>query len=101
MKQGISSWAIRRPIPTLVLFCVLTLAGIAAFLRLPVNANPPVAFPLVSVTVLQPGAAPAEIEAEITRRVENALSGLPSVRHLESTVKASVSSTTVEFQLGT
>ncbi|MDW3683288.1 efflux RND transporter permease subunit [Cupriavidus sp. CV2] len=101
MKQGLSSWAIRRPIPTLVLFCVLTLAGIAAFLRLPVNANPPVSFPLVNVAVIQPGAAPAEIEAEITRRVENALAGLPGVRHVQSTVKAAVSDTIVEFQLGT
>ena len=51
MRQGISSWAIRTPIPTLVLFCVLTIAGVASFLRLPVNANPPVAFPLVSVAI--------------------------------------------------
>ncbi len=101
MKQGLSSWAIRHPIPTVVLFCVLTLAGVMAFLRLPVNANPPVAFPLVSVAVVQPGAAPSEIESEITRRVENALTGLSGVRHIESTAKASESDTTVEFQLGT
>lgn len=101
MKQGLSSWAIRHPVPTIVFFCVLTCAGIGAFLRLPVNANPPVTFPLVNVTITQPGAAPSEIEAEITRRVENALTGLPGVRHLESTAKVSVSDTTVEFQLGT
>ena len=100
-RQSFSSWAIRHPIPTIVLFCVLTIAGIIAFLRLPVNANPPVAFPVVNVTITQPGAAPSEIEAEITRRVENALTGLAGVRHLESTAKASISDTTVEFQLGT
>lgn len=73
MRQGISSWAIRTPIPTLVLFCVLTIAGVASFLRLPVNANPPVAFPLVSVAIAQPGASPSGIETEVTRVVENAL----------------------------
>ncbi|EHP40580.1 AcrB protein [Cupriavidus basilensis OR16] len=96
-----SSWAIRHPIPTLVLFCVLTLAGIAAFLRLPVNANPSVSFPLVSVVIVQTGAAPAEIESSITRRVEDALAGLPGVRHVQSTTRAAVSDTSVEFRLGT
>lgn len=101
MRKGISSWAIRTPIPTLVLFCVLTIAGVASFLRLPVNANPPVAFPLVSVAIAQPGASPSGIETEVTRVVENALAGLPSVRHVQSTIRPSLSETTVEFQLGT
>lgn len=100
MKQGLSAWAIRRPIPTLVLFCVLTLVGIAAFLRLPVNANPSVTFPLVSVVIIQTGAAPTEIESSITRRVEDGLAGLPGVRHVQSTIRAAVSETSVEFQLG-
>lgn len=100
MTHGLSSWAIRRPIPTVVLFCALALAGVMAFMKLPVNANPPVAFPIVSVTIVQPGAAPAEIESDITRRVENALTGLSGVRHIESTIKASSSDTSVEFQFG-
>lgn len=100
MKQGLSAWAIRRPIPTLVMFCVLTLAGIAAFLRLPVNANPSVTFPLVSVVVVQTGAAPAEIESTITRRVEDSLAGLPGVRHVQSSIRSAVSETNVEFHLG-
>lgn len=100
MKQGLSSWAIRHPIPTIVLFCILTITGVVAFMRLPVNANPPVAFPVVNVTITQPGAAPAEIEAEITRRVESALTGLSGVRHITSAIKSSISDTTVEFQLG-
>lgn len=99
MKQGMSSWAIRRPIPTLVLFCVLTLAGIAAFMRLPVNANPSINFPLINVTIVQTGAAPAEIEASITRRVEDTLAALPDVRHVQSTTRAGISETNVEFRL--
>lgn len=100
MKQGLSASAIRHPIPTLVLFCVLTLVGSAAFLRLPVNANPSVAFPLVSVIIAQTGAAPAEIESSITRRVEDGLAGLPGVRHVQSSIRSAVSETTVEFHLG-
>ena len=47
----LSSWAIRRPIPTIVLFLLLTVMGIFSFLRLPVNANPNVSFPIVTVSV--------------------------------------------------
>ncbi|EIU1681226.1 efflux RND transporter permease subunit [Pseudomonas aeruginosa] len=101
MTSGVSAWAIRRPIPTLVLFCVLTLAGIVAFGQLPVNANPSVAFPLVNVTIVQTGATPSEMESSITRRIEDSLAGLPGVRHIQSTIRSAVSETNIEFQLGT
>ena len=52
----LSSWAIRRPIPTIVLFLLLTVMGIFSFLRLPVNANPNVSFPIVTVAVSRAGA---------------------------------------------
>jgi multidrug efflux pump subunit AcrB len=99
MTFGLSSWAIRRPIPTIVLFLVLTLAGISAFIKLPVNANPRVDFPVVTVSVVQAGAAPAELETQVTRRVEGAISGLANIRHVQSTVADGISVTTVEFQL--
>ena len=54
----LSSWAIRRPIPTIVLFLLLTVMGIFSFLRLPVNANPNVSFPIVTVSVSRAGASP-------------------------------------------
>nr|MBP8939550.1 efflux RND transporter permease subunit [Agrobacterium sp.] len=96
----ISSWAIRRPIPTLVLFLLLTLVGIQSFLKLPVNANPRVDFPVVTVSIAQAGAAPAELETQVTRRVEGAISGLAGIRHIQSTIGDGLSTTTVEFQLG-
>ena len=97
---NISSWAIRRPIPTLVLFLLLTLVGIQSFLKLPVNANPRVDFPVVTVSIAQAGAAPAELETQVTRRVEGAISGLAGIRHIQSTIGDGLSTTTVEFQLG-
>ena len=53
MALQISSWAIRRPIPIIVLFFLLTVAGILAFQKLPVNANPNVSFPIVNVSIRQ------------------------------------------------
>ncbi|MDO4904093.1 MAG: efflux RND transporter permease subunit [Lautropia sp.] len=100
MRTGISSWAIRRPIPVIVLFLVLAIAGWHAFSTLPVNANPNVNFPIVNVTIEQPGAAPGELENSVTRKIESAVAGLPGIRHLSSTMMEGQSTTTVEFQLG-
>ncbi len=97
---NISSWAIRRPIPIIVLFLLLTLIGIQSFMKLPVNANPRVDFPIVTVSIVQAGAAPAELETQVTRRVEGAISGLAGIRHIQSTIGDGLSTTTVEFQLG-
>ncbi len=99
MMSNISAWAIRRPIPTVLLFIVLTLMGWASFAKLPINADPNVSFPIVNVTVTRSGAAPAELETQVTRKVESAVAGLAGVRHITSTVEDGVSTTTVEFRL--
>jgi len=100
MSLRLSSWAIRRPIPTLVLFLVLSVGGWLSFLQLPINANPRVEFPVITVLVSQVGAAPTELEHSVTLRVERAVSGLAGIRHITSTVADGISVTTVEFQLG-
>ena len=97
----ISSWAIRHPIPIIVLFTALSLGGVASFLRLPINANPNVNFPIVSVTVTQTGASPTQLESSTTRRIEDAVSGLADVRHVSSTISEGSSTTTVEFAIET
>ena len=100
MNFQMSSWAIRQPIPTLVLFLLLAVVGISAFIDLPINANPRVDFPVVTVAVTLPGAASSELENAVTRRVENAIAGLAGIRHMSSTLSDGTSLTTVEFQLG-
>ncbi|WP_149536562.1 efflux RND transporter permease subunit [Siccirubricoccus phaeus] len=97
---NISAWAIRSPVPTAVLFLLLGLAGLAAWPLLRVNNMPDVDLPVVTVTVAQPGLAPTELEAQVTRRVEDALSGITEVRHIYSTVTDGLSTTIVEFRLG-
>lgn len=100
MTSNISAWAIRKPVPTIVLFLVLTLAGWIAFTKLPINANPNVTFPIVTVAVTQPSAAPSEMETQVTRRVEGAASGIAGVKHIRSSIADGVSTTTVEFKIG-
>lgn len=100
MTSNISAWAIRKPVPVLVLFIVLTLTGWMAFNKLPINANPNVSFPVVNVTVTQASAAPSEMETQVTRRIEGAVSGIAGVKHIRSTIADGVSNTVIDFRLG-
>lgn len=95
----LSSWAIRRPIPTIVLFLLLSVLGAVSFQRLPVNANPNVGFPIINISISRSGAAPEELENAVTRRVESAVAGMAGVRHITSEITDGLSTTTVEFQL--
>jgi multidrug efflux pump subunit AcrB len=99
--RNISAWAIRNPIFPIVLFVVLTFVGIVAFIRLPINLNPDVSFPLVTVSVNQPGAAPTEIESQITQKVDGAVASVGNVRKITSRAIEGNSISIIEFQIGT
>ena len=101
MALPISSWAIKRPLIPIVIFLGLVITGLMSFSRLPVNGMPNVNIPVVNVSVFLPGASPTEIESQITTRVETALAGIGNIKHITSSVNDSVSSTKIEFQLGT
>ena len=96
----ISAWAIQNPIPVAVLFIGLIIAGMIAYAGLPVKQFPNIQFPLVTVTVTQNGAAPAQMETQITRPVEDALAGLSNVEEIQSTVTQGVSTTSINFEMG-
>jgi multidrug efflux pump subunit AcrB len=98
--RNISSWAIKNPIPSLVLFLLLTIMGIGAFFKLPINSNPNIDFPAFTVSVGMPGAAPSEIENQITTRIEGALASIEGVKEISSTVLTGSSNTFVELQIG-
>ena len=67
----LSTWGIRNPIPAIMLFFVLCVAGLWGFHKLPVARFPDIAFPMTVVTVMQPGASPSQLETEVTRKVED------------------------------
>ncbi|MBP6985337.1 MAG: efflux RND transporter permease subunit [Alphaproteobacteria bacterium] len=99
MRMSISTWSIKNPIPPILLFLVLTVAGIYAYIQLPINNMPSIVVPLVSTSVSQPGASAEELESQVTRLVESAVSGLQGVKHVNSTIVEGVSTTVVEFNL--
>ena len=99
--KNISAWAIRHPVSPVVLFVVLFFMGIVAFIRLPINLNPDIAYPLVSVNVSQPGAAPPEIETQILRKVEGAVASVGNVHNITSVAMEGSAVVNIEFQIGT
>jgi len=99
--RNISSWCIRNPVPPIVLFVGLMLAGLIAFSGMQVNNNPDIDFPAAIVSVSQPGAAPNEMETQVTQRVESAIRGVNGVDEINSTVQEGNSQTFVQFQIGT
>ncbi len=99
--NGISAWAIRRPVLPLVLFLAATAMGVVAFLRLPINANPAVDIPTITVSVPLPGGSPSDIEVQVARRVEAVVLALSGVRHATTAVTPGISVTTAEFRIGT
>lgn len=101
MNWNISAWCIRNPIPSIILFLLLSVAGVLSLISLGIEEQPNIDVPWVSVSVSQNGAAPAELETQITRRVEDAVAGVANVKHIRSTLSTGVSSTDIEFELGT
>ncbi len=99
MAWNISGAAIRKPIPPLVLFAVLTLVGLVSFRMLPITRAPNVDIPVVAVTVTQQGAAPAELETQVTKKIEDAVANVTGVKHLTSTVTDGSSQTIIELRL--
>nr|WP_166177883.1 efflux RND transporter permease subunit [Altererythrobacter segetis] len=99
--RNISAWSIRNPIVPIVFFIGLTLAGLVSFSRMDVNNSPDIDFPAVNVSISQPGAAPTEIETQITQKVEAAVRSVNGVDEIQSTASEGNSNTTVTFVIGT
>jgi hydrophobe/amphiphile efflux-1 (HAE1) family protein len=95
------TWSIRNPVPVIVLFVGLTVAGLFAFPRLGVQDRPDIEFPAVVVTVSYPGVAPTQMESEITRKVEDAVATIAGIEQMTSTVDEGTSTTNIEFHFGT
>lgn len=101
MSFNISAWSIKKPVPVLVMFMILTVVGLMSFGQLGIDDTPNIDIPVVRVTVTQPGAGPVELESQVTKKVEDAVAGLGNIDQLRSTVTDGVSTTVINFVLGT
>ena len=96
---NVSSWSIKNPIPAILLFILLTLAGLVAFKAMKVQMFMDIDLPLVTVTASLPGAAPAQMETEVARKIENAVATLQGLKHIYTKVQDGTALVTLEFRL--
>ena len=93
------AYSIRNPIPAVLLFILLTLAGLIGFRASPIQDFPDIELPVVTVDATLPGAAPAQLETEVARKIENAVAVLQGVKHVYTRILDGTVSTSVEFVL--
>ena len=99
MNFNFSAWSIRNPIPAVVLFIVLVMLGVQSFRALPITRFPNIDVPVIAVSVTQGGAAPIELESQVTKPIEDALAAVNGVKHITSTLTDGVSTTAIEFRM--
>jgi multidrug efflux pump subunit AcrB len=97
--MNFSAWSIRNPIAPILGFALLLMLGWQAFNALPITRFPNIDVPLVAVTTTQSGAAPAELEKQVTKEIEDAVAGLTGVKNVISTVNDGSTTTAVEFRM--
>lgn len=97
--MNVSAWSIRNPIPSLLLFLLLTVAGLLGFKAMKVQNFPDIDLPMVVVTAALPGAAPGQMETEVARKIENSIAGVQGVKHLYTNVSDGLVVITTEFRL--
>ena len=97
--QWLASISVKRPVFATVIILALTVVGAFAFLRLGVDQFPKVDFPTIVVTTTMPGAAPEEVETEISDKIEEAVNTVSGIDELRSTSSEGVSTVIVSFLL--
>src|SRR3954449_5353013 len=101
MALNISAWAIRHPLPSVVFSIILLALGWISFTKLAVTRLPSADIPVISVAVSQFGAAPSELESQVTKIIEDGVSGVEGARHIQSLITDGLSVTTITFALET
>lgn len=96
---NVSSWSIRNPIPAVMLFVLLTFAGLLSFRAMKVQNFPDIDLPTVIVTAALPGAAPAQLETDVARKIENSVATVQGLKHIYTKVTDGVVTLTAEFRL--
>ena len=97
--MNVSSWSIRNPIPAVMLFVLLTFGGVLSFNAMKIQNFPDIDLPTVSVTASLPGAAPAQLETDVARKLENSIATLQGLKHIYTKVQDGVVIITAEFRL--
>ena len=96
---NVSSWSIKNPIPAVMLFVMLCFAGMVSFGSMKVQNFPDIDLPTITVTASLPGTAPAQMETEVARKIENAIAALQGLKHITTKVQDGSATISAEFRL--
>jgi multidrug efflux pump subunit AcrB len=97
--MNFSAWSIRNPIPSVLLFIMLTLLGLLGFRAMKIQNFPDIDLPTITVSAQMPGASPAQLETQVARKIENAVAALQGVKHIYTKVQDGSATVMVEFRL--
>ncbi len=97
--MNFSAWSIRNPVAPLLAFFLLMFMGIQAFNKLPITRFPNIDVPVISVAVSQSGAAPSELESQVTKIIEDAVAGISGIDYIQSNITDGLSTTAVIFNI--
>jgi HAE1 family hydrophobic/amphiphilic exporter-1 len=92
---------VNRPALTTMIVVAFVVLGIYSYGRMPIELMPNVEFPFVIVSTVYPGASPGEVESQVTKKVEDAVSTIANVKNLTSYSQENLSQVFIEFQLET
>ncbi|NZD65600.1 efflux RND transporter permease subunit [Rhizobium sp. WYCCWR 11290] len=97
--MNFSAFSIRNPVPAILLFAMLAVGGLLAFKQLPIQNFPDMDLPTIKVTATLDGAAPAQLETEVARTIEDNLASLSYLDHVTTTITDGTVSISVSFKL--
>ena len=98
--MNFATWSLRNPKPAILLFALLCLAGLYGLVQLHVQYVPDLQLPTVNIELSQAGAAPAQLETDVARKVEDALSNLQGIKHIETTIVDGAVRVGVKYEIG-
>jgi multidrug efflux pump subunit AcrB len=99
MNINVSAWSIRNPVPSILLFIMLTILGVMGFRAMKIQQFPDIDLPTITVSASLPGTAPAQMETEVARKIENSLATVQGLKNLYTTVQDGTATIVAEFRL--
>lgn len=99
--MSLYSSAVKKPITTLVIFIAVIVLGAYSLRQIPIDFYPEFDFPVISLITTYPGASAADIETNVTRRLEDNLSTINNLKRMTSASRDNVSTVSLEFEYGT
>lgn len=97
--MNLATWSIRNPIPAVLLFILLSAAGLRGFQQLSIQSLPDLDLPAILIVLSQPGASPAQLETEVARKVEDSLATLSGIKHTYTAITDGLVQISAQFEL--